>query len=239
MIKSLSIIIPAFNEEKTLKKTVFDIQQYLSKTRIQYEIIIIDDGSIDSTYSVSKKLENKDIKIFKNIKNKGKGFSIKKGIRKAKKDYILFMDADNATRIIELDNFEKLIKKYQIIFGSRALKNSKIIIHQPKLRETYGKFYNFIIRILFNIKIKDTQCGFKFFERKTAEKIFEKITSDRWCFDTEIFVIAKKNKIKYKEMPITWKNNKNSKIKFFRDIFVIPLELIKIKFNQMMGKYRI
>jgi dolichyl-phosphate beta-glucosyltransferase len=232
----ISIIIPSYNEEKRIGKTISRILSYLKKKRFNYEIIIVDDGSKDNTRNIVKKfLKNKNIILTKKRENKGKGYSVKQGALMAKHNFILFSDADLSTPIQELDKFLKYIDKYDIVIGSRALKGADIRIKQPFYRAFIGKTFNKIARLLTVKGIKDTQCGFKLF--KNCRDIFKKQAIDGFGFDVELLYIAQKKGLKIKELPVAWLNAEGSKVSAFKDSFKMFCDLLKIRFNSIMGKY--
>jgi dolichyl-phosphate beta-glucosyltransferase len=233
---NLSVIIPAYNEEHRIKETLNKIINHLNKKKYNYEIIIVDDGSKDKTISIIQNIKNKKIRILKNEINKGKGYSIKRGVLNATRDLILFSDADLSTPIEELDHFIKYLD-YDIIIGSRALKESNIIIHQPFYREYSGKIFNLFVKLFTVRGIKDTQCGFKLFKKDIAYNIFKKQTIDRFGFDVEILYIANKYNYKIKELPVHWLNDTKSKVSLFKDSIRMFLDLIKIRINDIKGLY--
>jgi dolichyl-phosphate beta-glucosyltransferase len=242
----ISIIVPAYNEEKRIQKTLERIFSYMKEKKHDFEIVVVDDGSKDKTVEVveifrkkkSKDKKDKDrIKILKNIKNKGKGHSVKRGMLAGEKKWLLFSDADLSTPIEEIEKFEKYIDQYSIIIASRNLKESQIKIKQPKLRSTLGKIFPFVVN-LFTIRgIKDTQCGFKLFRKDVAEKIFPLQTSKRFAFDVEVLFIAKKHGYKIKEIPVIWINALGSKVDPINDSISMFFDLIRFRFNSIIGKY--
>lgn len=231
-MKSLSIIIPAFNESQRLQFTLKTIIQYC-ESKFDYEIIVVDDGSIDSTFDSIKGIikNNQRIKYLTNEKNYGKGYSIKKGMLIANKEYLLFSDADLSTPIEEV---EKLIywleKGYDIAIGSRGLKESKILVKQPFYRRIIGKIFNLLVKFLELSEFYDTQCGFKLFKKEIAFEIFTKVKINHFAFDVEILYIAKKNGYSIKEIPVQWKNSPFSKINPLLDSLKMFSDLFKIKF---------
>ena len=244
----ISIIIPAYNEEKRIQKTLERIFSYMKEKKHDFEIIVVDDGSKDKTVELvelfrkknskgKKKADKNRIKILKNIKNKGKGHSVKRGMLSGEKKWLLFSDADLSTPIEEIEKFEKYIDQYSIIIASRNLKESQIKIKQPKLRSTLGKIFPFVVN-LFTIRgIKDTQCGFKLFRKDVAEKIFPLQTSKRFAFDVEVLFIAKKHGYKIKEIPVIWINALGSKVDPINDSISMFFDLIRFRFNSIIGKY--
>lgn len=234
-----SIIIPVFNEAQRIKDTLEVIIKYLNKKSTEYELIIVDDGSTDETTKVIEEfffLQYPQIKykLFKNYKNLGKGAAVRKGVLSACGELVYFTDADLSTPIEEMFKFVDIIKKegYDIVIGSRGLKESKILVHQPFYRETMGKIFNKIVKILLMNDFNDTQCGAKMFKNEVAKKVFSLSTINNFAFDVEILYIAKKLGYKIKEMPVVWKNFKGSKVKLLTDSIKMLLSLFKIKFNK-------
>jgi dolichyl-phosphate beta-glucosyltransferase len=229
----ISVVIPAFNEEKLIASTISEVKDFLKNNFVSFEIIVVDDKSIDNTLKIINSIDN--IKVLKNLRNHGKGYSISKGIRYAKGDLLLFMDADSSTNIKELKNFLPEIKKYDLVIASRGLENSDVHIRQNILKVFLGKIGNFFSRLLIDKNIKDTQCGFKLF-RKSAKDIFEKLTIDGFAFDFELIFLVKKYNFKVKEMPVTWVNNFDSTVKW-HDYPKTMINLVQIHINNLLRKY--
>lgn len=230
----LSIIIPAYNEEKRIEKTIQNIVSYLSKKFADnYEIIIVDDRSKDKTVEIVKKLsrENEKIKIMVNEENYGKGYSVKKGMLNAQGKYLLFSDADLSTPIEELDKLLFWIEKgYDIAIGSRSLKDSQVIVHQPFYREMMGKIFNKLVKIWCLSDFVDTQCGFKLFNKEVAKKIFTQTKINRFTFDVEILYLAKRNGLRVKEIPVRWINSPASRVNPIFDSLKMLIDLLQIRF---------
>ena len=181
----LSVVIPAYNEEKVISNTLTKIITFLDKKKIKYEIIVVDDGSKDKTREAVKKFPK--VILTKERKNCGKGYSVKQGSRISKGDYILFTDADLSTPIGKIEKCMKYVNSYDIIIASRALKDSIIPVKQPFYRIFMGKTFNLFVQ-LFSVRgIKDTQCGFKLFNRKAVDIIFPLQRLNDFCFDVELF----------------------------------------------------
>lgn len=237
--KKISIIIPAYNEEQRLKNTVLSINNYFNDQN--FEIIIINDGSSDNTLKLINDLQNTliNLKFVSYQINQGKGHAVKKGIEKARGEYILFLDADNSTPIEEFQKLLKEIKNgFDIAIGSRYLPDSNIKIKQSFLRITISRIGNLLIRLLLVKNIKDTQCGFKLFKNQVAKKIFSKQTIERWGFDIEILAIAQTLNYRIKEVAVIWFNSDDSRIHPIQDAWKTFKELLKIKINILKNKYQ-
>jgi dolichyl-phosphate beta-glucosyltransferase len=235
---NLSIVIPAYNEEKRIGKTLERIREYLKKRKFDYEIIVVDDGSKDKTSEVVYSSKDKRIRLFRNEVNKGKGYSVKRGMLEARNELILFSDSDLSTPIEELDNFLKYLPNYDVIIASRNMKGSKIKVKQPFFRQMLGRIFPLIVRLLTVRRIKDTQCGFKLFKKEAAKRIFSKMTIDRFGFDVEALYLAKKYKFKIKELPVVWVNDTASTVNPVKDSARMLVDLIRIRINDLSGRYK-
>ena len=234
-MKSLSIVIPAYNEESRVVPTLKDVLNYMKGK--DFEVIVVDDGSKDDTTKVVEQLKSQKIRILKNMINKGKGFSVKRGVLEAKKEWVLFMDADNATSIREIEKFVPYLDDYDVLIGSRNLKESIITVKQPFTRRFPGKVFSFIVRLILWTAIKDTQCGFKVFKKGVIKNIFGRQTIDRWGFDAELLYLAKKKGFRIKEVPIVWVNDEDTRLNLFSSSIGMFIELLKIRVNDLMRKY--
>jgi len=240
MGKSISIIIPAYNEESRIEKTLAEIENYCKKNLKSYEIIVVDDASTDNTYKIASRHKNKNLRVIKNQINSGKGYSVKRGILESKSNLILFSDADLSTPINELDRFLYYIGNgFDIVIASRNLKESKKVIKQPWYRDVMGKIFPMLVDIFIIKDFKDTQCGFKLFKADVAKKIAKVQTLERFAFDVEMLFIAKKMKCRIKEAPVTWVGRKESKLYPLKDPIRMLGDIIKIKVNDLKGKYSV
>ncbi len=237
----LSIIIPAYNEEKRLARTLFEIDRYLRVQSYSYEILVVNDGSKDKTADVARNLipQIRNLKLIDNQENHGKGWVVRQGMLKSQGEYRLFTDADNSTSI---DQVEKILPEFkagqEVIIGSRETEGAVIAVPQPWYRRILGDIFNLIVQIISGLwGIWDTQCGFKGLTKKAAEEIFSKCKIDRWAFDVEILVIAKIISYKIKEIPITWKNDPESRVGI-KGIIKMLFEVIQIRWNSIGGKYK-
>ncbi|MFH1073020.1 MAG: dolichyl-phosphate beta-glucosyltransferase [Nanoarchaeota archaeon] len=239
MSQELSIVIPCYNEEKRIQATLTKILHYLRKKKLEYELIIVDDGSNDLTKEIVKRFMQRDkhIRLLTNRPNRGKGYSVKRGMLAARKSLVLFSDADLSTPIEELDKFLPLAQDYDIIIASRNLKTSHIQTRQPFYRILAGKMFPLFVRLFLVQGIKDTQCGFKMFKRKIIPELFKKQQLQGWAFDAELLYIARKKGYRIKEVGVRWLNDPNSKVRLVRDSLRMFKDILKIRLNELKGRY--
>ncbi len=237
----LSIVIPAYNEAKRLPLTLIEIDKYLKNVDYSYEIIVVNDGSKDTTAESVNRFVSliKNLQVIDNEKNHGKGWVVKQGMLEAKGEFVIYIDADNAISINQIEGFWPYLKKgYDVIIGSIELKESKVEENAAWYRRFLGKWAKYLIRVLTIWEIHDTQRAFKLFRGKIVKDIFLRQTINRWGFDIEILVIAKKLGYKIKELPVTWINPAESKVSL-KSYFSTLGELLKIKWNLIIGKYNL
>lgn len=229
----LSIIIPAYNEEKRIGLTLSKICGFLKTKSYEYEVILVDDGSNDKTISEAKESElakTNKLKIVRNGMNKGKGFSVKNGILNSAGEYMLFSDADLSTPIEEADKLFGYIKKgYDIVIGSRSIAGSDVKVHQPFYREKMGRIFNFLVNSLLMGGFNDTQCGFKLFKGSIAREIGRELTIDGFCFDVEMLYLAKKKGYRIAEIGVVWENSPQSKVRVINSSLAMFIDLLKIR----------
>lgn len=242
-INGVSIVIPAFNEESQIKKSLKTVHNYFresSKSTIvrRFEIIVVDDGSNDRTAEIVKEFSktHKNVRLVVNPQNKGKGYSFKKGALKAKYDLVLLTDTDLSAPISEFEKLVKHINNYDIIIGSRALQPETVRIKQGFHRQIAGFLFRSLTMLLFGLDIKDTQCGFKLF--KNCKPVFKQLTINGWTFDVELLVIAKKHGKRILEVPVLWYASPQSRLKFFRHVIKMFFELLRIKLNCLTSRYK-
>jgi dolichyl-phosphate beta-glucosyltransferase len=228
----LSVIIPAYNEEKRLPGTLDQVLAYLVQQPYSYEVLVVDDGSRDATREIVARFaaESACVRLVEYGGNRGKGYAVRQGMRAATGERILMSDADLSTPIEELETLAaRLEDGFDIAIGSRALPESNLAVRQPPLRELIGRGFNLVVRILAVPGIHDTQCGFKLFSRAAAHDIFPLLTVDQWAFDVEALLVARKMGYRIAEVPVTWVNEENSKVNVARDFVRTLLDLGRIR----------
>ncbi len=234
----LSVVIPAYNEEKRLPETLKKVREFLEHQNHTYEVIVVDDGSKDKTHDIVASLikDWENFKIVSYTPNRGKGFAVKTGMLAARGEWRLLMDADNSTDLSQVEKLLKYKDDFEIVIGSRYLNKDSIKVKQPLMRRMVSRFGNFLIRVLLGIKMADTQCGFKMFSAASTEKIFPLQTIDRWGFDMEILAIAIKKGYKIKEVAVDWYDAEGSQVKKSAAWKTLR-ELLSIKKNMILGRY--
>jgi len=238
----LSVIVPCYNEEKRLPDTLLEMDKFFSEKDYAYEIIVFDDGSKDKTKEVASNFKKmiKNLKVLGDKENHGKGYVVKRGMLEAKGKFRLFADADNSTPIQEIDKLLPFFEKgYDIVIGSRAKggREKNIKIEQPLYRRMLAKCGNIAISALAVKGIRDTQCGFKCFTKEATEYIFNKTRINRWGFDIEALAIAQKKGYKIQDVPVSWYNSAESRVRPIKGAITTLGELLKIKWNLITGKY--
>jgi glycosyltransferase involved in cell wall biosynthesis len=237
LTRSISIIIPAYNEEKRLPATLTKVKDYLQSAPWEFcEIVVVDDGSRDGTAELAR---CSGVRLVQNPGNRGKGYSVKHGMLEAKGEWILYTDADLSAPIEELDNLVAAADRSgaRIAIGSRALDRSLIGVHQPRLREFVGRVFNRLMRVATGLPFHDTQCGFKLFESRAAQEIFSRQQLDGFGFDVEVLFIAKALGYQAVEVPVRWDNVVGTKVSLLLGAQAYA-DLVKVRMNGWQGKYR-
>lgn len=228
----LSIVIPAYNEEKKISKDIEAVYKYFNEYSVNGELIIVDDGSKDETYNIAKSYKEKfsSLKILTYKKNRGKGFATKTGILEARGEYILFADSGVCVPYKYTNIGLELLKgSYDIAIGSRK-GQAKIVLKQPLYRRLGSKLFHFLVGI-FNVipdGIEDTQCGFKVFKKEVAHNIFKKVFTEKFMYDIEVLRRVKNEKYKITTFPVEWANDSDTRFNPFIGSFENLLQIITI-----------
>ena len=226
----LSIIVPAYNESKRIHN-LDDILRYLGKLKESWELIVVNDGSQDDTLQKLESFKRKsNFKVTSYVTNRGKGYAVKAGMLAASGKFRLFCDIDLSTPIEEIRKFKPFLEKADVVIGTRKLKGAKVILHQSFLREYLGKGFTLLSQLILNTWVSDFTCGFKCFSKAASERIFKKTRIFRWGFDSEVLFLAKKYKLMTIEVPVIWKNDPQTRVRFPRDLINSFGELILIRY---------
>lgn len=238
----VSLVIPSYNEEDRIEKTLRRVKDYLKDQDYSWEVLVVVDGAKDKTAEVAKKVvgDDKKFKIIDNKRNHGKGYVVRQGMLEAKGDYRVFTDADNSTDISYLDPMlKKFSEGYDVVISTRDAKDAAGAgqeIPQSFLKRQLGNVSNLLIQIFAVPGIWDTQNGFKGFGANAAEDIFSRAKIDRWGFDFEILAVARKRDYKIGIIPIVWRNDAKSHVKL-SSYFKTFRELLQVRLNLWTGKY--
>ncbi len=241
-MNSITIVIPAYNEEKRLGPTLSAVLSYLERGRWEFkEIVVVDDGSTDGTAALveSVSARNPSVRLLRNPGNRGKGYSVRQGVLHARGAWILFTDADLSTPIEELDKLLEACRREGAVVavGSRALDRSLIAVRQPGFREAAGRVFNLCVRLLTGLPFLDTQCGFKLFEANAAREIFRRQRISGFGFDVELLFIARLLGYRCTEAPVRWSHSEGSTVSMLRASINMFLDLARIRWNQLAGRY--
>ena len=234
----LSVVIPAYNEEIRIVPTIGAIASYVCDMGINWELIVADDGSRDSTVKLVEELNFVNVRLLKAPQNAGKGNAVHRGVLAARGRYILFADADNSTPIEEI---AKLLDKvqnggYDIAVGSRAAAGAAEG-HKSPLRHLLSFGLRWIVQTIFRIGVRDTQCGFKLYTREAARRLHQAQTIMGFSFDLEILYLAAKWGYRVAEVPVTWIDAPGSKVDTAKEVKRFLRDLLMIKWNDLRGVY--
>lgn len=234
----MSIIIPAHNEEGRLPRTLGQIFDFLKTQPYSVEVIIVENGSSDRTLEAAQEFSNQHPNlIIYQEQQRGKGNAVRYGMLKAQGQYRFICDADLSMPIEEIQKFiPPTLKDFDVAIGSREAPGA-IRYNEPSYRHFGGRAINFVIRVLILPGLNDTQCGFKCFSAEAAETIFRQQTLLGWSFDIENLYIARRKKLRIKEIPIQWYFDPDSKVSAIRDALRMIGDIFRIHLNALRGKY--
>lgn len=241
----LSIIIPAYNEEQRIGRSLDEILRFLKEQTYRAEVIVVDDGSRDGTGKIvaDRKAQYDEagevLRLLTNSPNRGKGYSVRRGVGSAQGEIILFTDADLSSPITEAPRLIAPIAEglADVTFGSRAINRNLIEVRQSLVRDFGGRVFNLFLRAITGLPYKDTQCGFKAFRRDAAAPVFQRQSIERFGFDPEILYIARKRGLRLLEVPVRWSHSDDSKVSYLRDSVDMFLDLVRIRLNDIKGRY--
>ena len=236
----MTVLIPAFNEERRLGATISRVVAYLVQSGIDAEVLVIDDGSFDRTQGIAlEQLRGRRGRVLTNPENRGKGFSVRRGVLEAAGRWVLLTDADLSTPIEEHRTLAAVARErdLDVVIGSRALRDSRVEIRQSLLRQTMGKTFNKAIKLMTGLRFSDTQCGFKLFDRDRVRPIFERMRVDRFAFDVEFLFLCDRFKIRVAEVPVVWRNAEGSKVSLVGDPVNMLWDVAKVRWHFRRGVY--
>jgi dolichyl-phosphate beta-glucosyltransferase len=237
---TLSLIIPAYNEEQRIGKSLEQIFLFCNAFGDPYEVIVVDDGSTDETVGFVRRRfgDRSQLKIVQQPGRRGKGAAVQQGMLHGRGDYLFFSDADLSVPIETLPTFLTELRNHcDVAIGSRRAPGAKIEIHQPFFREILGRVFTFLSNLILGLRHSDATCGFKGFRRATAQDLFTRVRLPNWSFDSELLYLARLKKYRVIEVPVTWRNDEATKVSLWKDVFASFLGLLQIRANRLLGKY--
>ncbi len=238
----LSVVIPAYNEERRIVPTLRRIADYLALKGWSAEILVVDDGSTDGTAGRVSEMAGAmpSLRLVRNDRNRGKGYSIRHGFAESRGTLVLLTDADLSTPIEEIEKLLPAIleKGNGVAVGSRGLDPSTVEVPQGWVRRTMGKGFNVIVRTLTGLSIRDTQCGFKLLKRNLFVPVFAAARVDRFSYDVEILYLAHHRGIRIAEIPVVWRNSPMSRVSFLSDACQMFCDVVRIVLRHRTGGYR-
>lgn len=238
---TLSVVIPAFNEESRLPGTLDSVVEFLRSEPYESDVVVADDGSTDGTADIARARAGGPVPVRlaaqPDGRNHGKGSAVRLGMLAAAGRYRLFMDADNSTAVDHVRGFWKAFEAgCDIAIGSRNAEGAEVAVHQPLYKEAAGRLGNRLIRLLAVPGVRDTQAGFKMFTARAAETVFPRLTITGWGFDVEALVVARVHGLRVRELPIRWVNAPGSKVAWHA-YFDVLSDLLRIRRNLRRGLY--
>ena len=237
-IPDLSVVIPAFNEERRIAGTLHELVEYLDRSQRRWEIVVVDDGSSDRTAAVVSEWadERRDIRL-ESIPHRGKGAAVRHGMLAARGRHRLLCDADLAMPVQWIGAFlERMEEGYDIVIGSRQIAGARRF-NEPAVRHIQGRLFNRAVRLIAVRGFDDTQCGFKCFSGEVAERLFAAQRTDGMGFDVEILYLARRHRMRVSEMAIDWHHQRDSKLRPGRDAFLMFRDVLAVRWNALRGRY--
>ena len=229
----LSVVIPAFNEAERIGTSLEKVISYSVQHCGRFEILVVDDGSQDATAQVAAAVAtgSDTIRVIRNEVNRGKGYSVRRGVLEATQPYRLVTDADLSTPIEELERLAPLARPDTLVIASRGLPESEIEVRQPWYRERMGKTFNLLVRALLVPGVYDTQCGFKLIGETVATTVFPHLELDGWAFDVELIARARRAGMTVHEVPVRWRNDTRTRVQAFGASREMFFDLLRLKWR--------
>ena len=226
----VSIVIPAFNEEERLPGTLERFISAMEQTRIDFEFIVVSDGNKDKTADIARGFSHRRVTVLEFSERLGKGGAIKAGVDAAKFDYVGFMDADGPVLPQDLFQILEKLTSYDCVIASRWVDGAQLVVPQPKSRIVLSRGWNALVRSLFRLPLKDTQCGVKFFKRSLSMPVLRAVMITNWAFDIALLYHFRKMGHTITEIPVTWSDSPGSRLKVWRDVPIMFMSLIAVRF---------
>jgi dolichyl-phosphate beta-glucosyltransferase len=228
-VPDLTVVVPAYNEEVRLAATLPAVLDYLETARRSFEVIVVDDGSADSTKAVADAFAPRGVRTLRLARNSGKGAALRAGVLDSGGDKVLLTDADLSTPISEVERLEPHLERAELVFGSRAVAGARIDQPQPRFRQWMGKTFNFMIRTLVAGGVRDTQCGFKLLDGPSARALFADLLLDGFAYDVELLWLARRRGLRVAEVGVVWNHSPDSRVHLWSDSARMTLDILRIR----------
>ncbi|MCK6485708.1 MAG: glycosyltransferase family 2 protein [Phycisphaerae bacterium] len=224
--ESLSVIIPAYNAARCVADTLDAVQAWLAAHELANEVIVVDDGSADRTAEIVEQ-RGRGVRLLRNGVNRGKGYSVRAGMLASTGAWALFLDVDHSTHIRHLERFVEPAAGADVLIGSRRVGGARILRRQHRLRQLLGRSFPYLVRALALRDVQDTQCGFKLFRRAAVDAIFPRQRVERFAFDVEVLLLARRMGFRIAEIPVDWDNPTDSTLRISCDTLVMFVDVLR------------
>lgn len=237
---TLSIVIPAYNEEHRLPRALEAVVEFCERHRLHYQVIVVDDGSTDDTSAVAERFVRRGypVEVLRNGANRGKGYAARTGALAARGRFVLLTDADLSTPVQEVTRLLGWARAgVPVVIGSRKVPGARVLRHQPPWREWMGKVFSLLARMFLVPQVHDFTCGFKLFRGEWVEPLFSRLRRDDWTYDAELLYVARRLEAPIKEVPVTWTDDPDSRVRPLRAAVGSLWGLVAIRLNALLGRY--
>lgn len=237
----LTVVVPAYREQAAIASTVDEIATYFDNRSIPHEILVVDDGSPDRTVEVAERaLGGSCGRVLRHRENRGKGAAVRTGVLAATGRWVLITDADLSTPIGEHESLARVCREQDLdgAIGSRAIEGSRVEKPQGVLRRTMGKTFNVLVRGMTGLPFRDTQCGFKLFDRARVLPLFEQTVVNRFAWDVEVLFLCHRLGLRVAEVPVVWRNAEDSRVSLIGDPIQMLRDVVRVRWRFRRGEYR-
>ena len=224
-------MVPAYNEASRLGESLVQMLAYLERRGKPFEVLVVDDGSVDATVEVASEFGHRGVWVLELVRNRGKGAALRHGVVASSGEKVLLTDADLSTPIEELAKLESRLHEADLVLGSRSVAGARIEVRQPWHRETMGKIFNLLVRLLGFGDFRDTQCGFKLFRGSTGRELFGALQTDGFAFDVEVLHRARRRGLRIAEVPVRWSHSAPTKVRW-RHPLQMFWDLVRIRLGR-------
>ena len=228
----ISVVIPCYNEELRILPTLQHLVNFFGDRQQSWEVVVVDDGSVDRTSACVRERfgEQPEVRLLRYEPNHGKGFAVREGVLASREDLVLFTDADLSTPIAELPKLERQAEAgFNVVVGSRVAPGSRIPTPQPLRRRVSGALFRSFVSAFGLTTVRDTQCGFKLFQRAAVEPILRQVTTEGFAFDVELLARAERKGLRVAEVGVEWNDAKGTRLRLFPDAWRMAVDLLRIQ----------